>query len=44
MDLLSTLSPEEEAALGLAMRVALPLLRATDRFMPPNGTTHPLAS
>jgi DNA-binding MarR family transcriptional regulator len=27
VELLSTLSPEEEAALGLAMRVALPLLR-----------------
>jgi hypothetical protein len=27
VELLSTLSPEEEAALELAMRVALPLLR-----------------
>ncbi|MDT5162649.1 MAG: hypothetical protein QOC90_2959, partial [Mycobacterium sp.] len=27
VELLSALSPEEEAALGLAMRVALPLLR-----------------
>jgi DNA-binding MarR family transcriptional regulator len=27
VELLSTVSPEEEAALGLAMRVALPLLR-----------------
>lgn len=40
VELLSTLSPEEEAALGLAMRVALPLLRqltgyAAQRHNPP---------
>jgi DNA-binding MarR family transcriptional regulator len=40
VELLSALSPEEEAALGLAMRVALPLLRqltgyAAQRHNPP---------
>ncbi len=40
VELLSTLSPEEEAALGLAMRVALPLLQqltrhASQRHNPP---------
>lgn len=40
VELLSTLSPDEEAALGLAMRVTLPLLHQLTRHAA-TGTVHP---